>query len=131
MDICRKISGIFLVAIVVLTTTLQFHHHDCHGVVFFGQTCCEDNVIVAHHHHAPDCKGHGRCSMHLGQTDIVKAGAVVADVHVNASADFRNGPTCDNTGIQFQEFTDFHFLKHISLIIRSSSIFRAPPATQL
>ena len=121
MKTCGKILTLLLSVLVLATTTLQFHHHDCHGTIYFSLLGEKDIVVDAHDglicatdcqhtiasatNHSPDCKGHNKCSIQCRLEPVLyPINRFVETVSVS-----------------------YHFLRHLSLIIKSSSIFRAPP----
>lgn len=143
MKTCCKILTLLLSVLVLATTTLQFHHHDCHGTIYFSLLGEKDIVVDAHdglicatdcHHtiasatnHSPDCKGHNKCSMHLDQTDVSRQ-SLIQLLLPFISIQCRLEPVLYPIN-RFVETVSvsYHFLRHLSLIIKSSSIFRAPP----
>lgn len=148
MKIRDKILSVFLSVLVLMTTTLQFHHHDCHGSVFFTVSIDKDIVIgsgndvsvaecIHFHspgkHHDPDCKGHGKCSLHIDQSDISRfttgilpwIESLVYDIYIPLVI----SESIDSDVAYYVD--EPFFLRHLQLIIRSSSIFRAPPVIWL
>lgn len=140
-----KISSVFLCILLMMTTTLQFHHHDCHGSVFFTVSADKDVVIGAFNHvslaqcihsdtsdnhHAPVSKDPGKCSLHIDQSDISRfligylswIATAINDGCLSFLITHSIGK-CESYNIDA-----YYLFRHISLIIRSSSIFRAPPS---
>ena len=147
MKACGKYLTLFLSVLVLLTTTLQFHHHDCHGSIFFPLSFEKDIVIDAddgivalddcpHHYkegasHAPDCKGHKKCSMHIDQSDISRQYLPFLFFPVISNLYKLELKLYPGTIISGYMNDSGYFLRHLSLIIRASSIFRAPPFMNL
>lgn len=144
-SICYKIFPLLLSVLVLLTTTLQFHHHDCHGSIYFTIPSEKDVVVnfndghlsfnECHHHymsnpeHEPDCYGH-KCSMHIDQPGKFRQQAMqnilliaVFDIFLNSNKKLELSEWIT----QVYSCDDSHSQRRLLQIIRSSSIFRAPP----
>lgn len=144
MKIYNKILTLFVSVLVMMTTTLQFHHHDCHGVAFFSLLQNNEVTLDAssgllslekcHHksescsHHAPDCKGHGKCSLHIDQSDIFRSTAHLSLFPIETQTyDIEDSIAFPLTTFYSTVLNARYYLRHLSLIIKTSSIFRAPP----
>lgn len=144
MKIYNKILTLFVSILVMITTTLQFHHHDCHGVAFFSLLQNNEVILDASsgllslekchhnsescHHHAPDCKGHGKCNLHIDHTDILRSTVHLSLLPIEAQPhDIEDSIVFSLTTFYPTALNARYYLRHLSLIIRASSIFRAPP----